>query len=64
MNGGTRSVEELHLSPAPSMRHEYGSNALTLELVDNMDEAIAHIHANGSSHTECIVTGAPHSVPS
>lgn len=57
MHGGQRSTEALGLSPAPSDRHEYGTPALTLELVDNMDEAIAHIHAHGSSHTECIVTG-------
>ena len=49
----------LGLPPCPSARHEYGSNEVTLELVDSMDEAIAHIHAHGSSHTECIVTGRP-----
>ncbi|KAK9811960.1 hypothetical protein WJX73_003110 [Symbiochloris irregularis] len=56
MHGGKRSAKELGLTPCPSDRHEYGTNALTLELVDSMDEAIDHIHANGSSHTECIVT--------
>lgn len=39
-------------------RHEYGEAALTLELVDSMDEAIDHIHAHGSGHTEAIITGA------
>ena len=58
MHGGERSAQALGLTPAPAKRHEYGSNALTLELVDSMDEAIDHVHANGSSHTECIVTGA------
>lgn len=38
-------------------RHEYGEAELTLELVDSMDEAISHLHAHGSGHTECIVTG-------
>ena len=38
-------------------RHEYGEAELTLELVSSMDEAIDHLHANGSGHTECIVTG-------
>ena len=38
-------------------RHEYGEAALTLELVDSMDEAIDHIHAHGSGHTEAIITG-------
>ena len=38
-------------------RHEYGEPELTLELVDSMEEAISHLHAHGSGHTECIVTG-------
>ena len=33
-----------------SPRHEYGPAALTLELVDSMDDAIDHLHANGSGH--------------
>ena len=41
-------------------RHEYGEAALTLELVDSMDEAIDHIHAHGSGHTEAIITGECH----
>lgn len=55
--GGERAVKQMGLDAAPSPRHEYGSNALTLELVRDMDEAIAHIHAFGSSHTEAIITG-------
>jgi hypothetical protein len=27
-----------------------------VEIVDSMDEAIEYIHANGSSHTDCIIT--------
>ncbi len=38
-------------------RHEYGEAELTLELVNSMDEAIDHLHAHGSGHTECIITG-------
>ena len=38
-------------------RCEYGEAEVTLELVDSMDEAIDHLHAHGSGHTECIVTG-------
>ena len=56
--GGEKSVRALGLPAAPSPRHEYGTLALTLELVDSIDEAIDHIHANGSAHTDCIVTGA------
>ena len=48
----------LGLPACPSERHEYGTNELTLEVVSSMDEAITHIHQHGSSHTECIVTGA------
>lgn len=55
--GGERSCKYLSLPAAPSPKHEYGTAALTLELVDNMEEAIDHLHANGSGHTECIVTG-------
>ena len=44
-------------SCAALCRHEYGTAALTLELVDSMDEAISHIHENGSGHTEAIITG-------
>lgn len=58
MLGGKRAAQAIGLPPAPAVKHEYGSMEVTLELVDNVDEAIAHIHANGSSHTECIVTGA------
>lgn len=55
--GGERSCKYLSLPPAPSPKHEYGTAALTLELVDSMEDAINHLHANGSGHTECIVTG-------
>ena len=36
---------------------EYGDLILAVKIVDDMDQAIAHIHAHGSGHTECIVTG-------
>lgn len=57
LHGGERAVAELGLSPAPSVRHEYSSLDVTIELVSSMDEAIDHIHANGSGHTESIITG-------
>ena len=56
--GGPRASEQLKLPPAPGPRVEYGCNTLTLELVPSLDEAIDHIHAHGSGHTEAIVTGA------
>lgn len=37
---------------APSLRHEYGTPEVTVDLVDDMDEAIDKIHSLGSGHTE------------
>ncbi|KAI3438423.1 hypothetical protein D9Q98_000854 [Chlorella vulgaris] len=56
VHGGERTVAALGLPAAPSVRHEYSSMDVTVELVSGMDEAIEHIHANGSGHTECILT--------
>lgn len=55
LHGGERAVGELGLPPAPSVRHEYSSLDVTIELVSSMDEAIDHIHAYGSGHTESII---------
>lgn len=41
---------------APSPRHEYGTLDVTVEVVNNMQEAIDHIHGYGSGHSECILT--------
>lgn len=58
--GGEEAVKEIgNLKPAPSAKHEYGTRTLTLEIVRGLDEAVDHIHANGSGHTEAIITGAP-----
>ena len=38
---------------------EYGEAILAIRIVDGLDEAIAHIHAHGSGHTEAILTGDP-----
>ena len=35
---------------------EYGDLKVTLKFVNDVDEAIRHINAYGSSHTECIIT--------
>ena len=35
---------------------EYGEAILAVKVVDDLDEAIAHIHAHGSGHTEAILT--------
>jgi glutamate-5-semialdehyde dehydrogenase len=36
---------------------EYGEPILALKVVRNLDEALAHIRAHGSGHTESIITG-------
>jgi len=40
---------------AKAMKCEYGDLTCLVEIVDDMDEAIDWIHANGSGHTEAIV---------
>ncbi len=54
--GGPRGVKELKLPAAPALRHEYGGLQCSVELVDSMDSAIDYIHANGSGHTDCIIS--------
>ncbi|XP_071726698.1 delta-1-pyrroline-5-carboxylate synthase-like isoform X2 [Rutidosis leptorrhynchoides] len=53
---GPRVNGSANFSRANTFHHEYSSKACTIEIVNNVDEAIDHIHSYGSSHTECIVT--------
>ncbi|KAJ0762817.1 putative glutamate-5-semialdehyde dehydrogenase, Glutamate 5-kinase [Helianthus annuus] len=53
---GPRVNGVVSFSKANTFHHEYNSKACTIETVNNVDEAIDHIHSYGSSHTECIVT--------
>jgi delta-1-pyrroline-5-carboxylate synthetase len=56
IHGGEKASTILSLPVAPSARVEWGTLDVTVELVGGLDEAIDHIHANGSGHTECIIT--------
>jgi len=56
IHGGEKASTILSLPIAPSARVEWGTLDVTVELVGGLDEAIDHIHANGSGHTECIIT--------
>lgn len=57
VNAGTLALAAAHGLPlAPSPRIEYSALACTIEVVGSMQEAVDHIHANGSSHTEAIIT--------
>jgi delta-1-pyrroline-5-carboxylate synthetase len=42
-------------SPALEMKCEYGNLTCMVEVVEDVDEAIEHIHKYGSGHTEAIV---------
>ncbi|GMJ03143.1 delta 1-pyrroline-5-carboxylate synthase 2 [Hibiscus trionum] len=54
--GGPRASSLLNIPEAHSFHHEYNSMACTVEIVDDVQAAIDHIHQHGSSHTDCIVT--------
>jgi glutamate-5-semialdehyde dehydrogenase len=49
------------LTPAEELDwdREYGEKILSIKIVNDLDEAIAHIHAHGSGHTEAILTEDP-----
>lgn len=55
---GPKLNQHLTFGPqqAKTMKHEYGSLECCVEIVKDLDEAIAHIHRFGSSHTDVIVT--------
>jgi len=54
--GGPRAVDALGLPPAPELKHEWGDLRVTVEVVDGLEAAVAHIHAHGSAHTDGILT--------
>ncbi|XP_026424497.1 delta-1-pyrroline-5-carboxylate synthase-like [Papaver somniferum] len=53
--GGPRISSLLNIKETESFHHEYNSMACTVEIVDDVYEAIDHIHQHGSGHTDCIV---------
>ena len=53
--GGEKAVRLLGLPPADSLHCEYSGLTAAVEVVDDVADAVAHIHAYGSGHTECIV---------
>ncbi|KAE8692871.1 Delta-1-pyrroline-5-carboxylate synthase [Hibiscus syriacus] len=64
--GGPRASSLLNIPEAHSFHQEYSSMACTVEIVDDVQAAIDHIHQHGRhtipsellirSHTDCIVT--------
>ncbi|KAL1544715.1 Delta-1-pyrroline-5-carboxylate synthase [Salvia divinorum] len=54
--GGPRASSSLNIPEAKSLHHEYSALACTVEIVDDVNAAIDHIHQHGSAHTDCIVT--------
>lgn len=55
---GKKLVETLTFGPPPAktMKHEYGSLECCIEVVEDTEAAINHIHRFGSSHTDVIIT--------
>ncbi len=52
----TRSIIDVKAASAEDWDTEYLDAILSIRIVDNLDEAIEHIHKHGSGHTEAIVT--------
>ncbi|XP_054622648.1 delta-1-pyrroline-5-carboxylate synthase isoform X2 [Dunckerocampus dactyliophorus] len=58
INAGPELASYLTFSPskAQSMHTEYGDLECCMEVVDDMQEAVEHIHKYGTSHTDVIIT--------
>jgi gamma-glutamyl phosphate reductase len=56
---GPRLAARVDWPPAGDLHHEYGALACAVELVDDVEGAIEHVHRYGSGHTECVVTRDP-----
>lgn len=61
LRGGKRAVAMgLCDTLAKDFHEEYGDNTCTIELIDGVDEAVAHINEHGSHHTETILSADDH----
>lgn len=58
VHAGPRLARTLPFGPVPakSLKVEYSNLECAVELVDGVDDAIRHIHAHGSSHTDVVIT--------
>lgn len=52
----TRALSEMEAATEEDFRTEYLDYILSIKLVDDIDEAIAHINKYGSHHTDSIIT--------
>lgn len=51
-----RAIVDMNAASDEDWDTEYGELILSVKIVDSLEDAIAHIHAHGSGHTEAIVT--------
>ena len=56
MTRAVAGLGEVGAATEQDWRTEYGDLVLAVKVVKGLDEAISHIHAYGSAHTEAIVT--------
>lgn len=52
----TRAIIDAKAATEADWDEEYLANILAVKVVEGLDEAVAHIHAHGSSHSEAIIT--------
>ncbi len=55
LEAGPRAAEAFGLPLTADLHKEWGDLEATVEIVDDLDAAIDHIHRYGSAHTDCIV---------
>jgi glutamate-5-semialdehyde dehydrogenase len=52
----TREIVEMDAATDEDWTTEYGDLVLAVTVVDSLDEAVAHVNAHGSKHTDSILT--------